>query len=93
MLALIPGWLKWAAAGLAGACLLAGGSFIAGKHEGRQQAAVAALEQSVKVLQARNKIDDEISAADAARLCTDFGLSNDEASECVRRLASPDAQP
>ena len=93
LLALVPGWVKWAAVGLAGAFLLAGGSYIAGKHEGRQAAAVEALEKSVEVLHARNKIDDEISASDAARLCTNFGLSNDEAAECVRRLAPPHAEP
>lgn len=86
LLALIPGWLKWAAVGLAGACLLAGGSYLAGKHEGRQQAAVAAAEASVKALHARNAIDDEISASDAARLCDDLGLSNDDKAECMRRV-------
>lgn len=86
-------WLKLAAGAALGALIAFGPSYLYGKHEGRQQAAVAALEKSVEVLQARNKIDDEISAADAARLCTDFGLSNDEAAECVRRLAPPDAKP
>lgn len=92
-LALVPTWLKLAAVGLAGAVLLAFGSYTLGTHNGRQQAAVAALEASVKALHARNAIDDEISASDAARLCTNFGLSDDEAAECVRRLQAANAKP
>jgi hypothetical protein len=86
-------YLKIGGGAALGAFIAFGPSYLYGKHEGRQQAAVAALEQSVKVLQARNKIDDEISASDAARLCTDFGLSNDEAAECVRRLEEANAKP
>jgi hypothetical protein len=86
ILAFIPSWLKWAAVGLAGACLLVAASYTIGKHEGRQQAAVAAAEASVKALHARNAIDDEISASDAARLCDDLGLSNDDKAECMRRV-------
>ena len=92
-LALIPNWIKFALCGLAGAALVAWGSYIVGKHEGRQQAAVDALQTSVKVLRQRNEIDETISTADAARLCADFGLPDDEAAECVRRLASSDAKP
>ncbi|MHA6646318.1 hypothetical protein [Mesorhizobium sp. A623] len=93
LLAFIPTWLKLAVAGLAGAALLVWGSYALGKHEGRQQAAVAALQSSVKVLRERNQIDDTISASDAASLCADFGLPDDEAAECVRRLAEAPAQP
>jgi hypothetical protein len=79
-------------------CAVAGataiwGVYLYGKHEGRQQAAVAALQASVNVLRERNQIDDTISASDAASLCADFGLPDDEAAECVRRLAEAPAQP
>lgn len=58
-----------------------------GKREGRQEAAVAALEQSVKVLRERSATDDEISRSDLAGLCRHLGLLPDDESECVRRLA------
>jgi hypothetical protein len=93
ILALMPDWLKLPLAALLGALVVSPGIYLYGNHQGRQQAAVAALEASVTVLRQRNKIDEEISAADAARLCTDLGLSDDEAAECVRRLATPDAEP
>lgn len=64
-----------------------------GRHDGRQAAALAALEASVKTLRSRNQIDDEISAADAARLCSDFGLPDGEVDECVRRLEQAASEP
>ena len=88
--ALIAGAISGAV--LAGMVALPIGYFI-GKHDGRQAAAVAALEVSVKALRERNDIDAAISTADAARLCGDLGLSDDDAAECVRRLAEADAQP
>lgn len=86
-------WLKIGAGAALGALVASGPAYLYGSHNGRQQAAVAALETSVKVLRERNQIDDAISAADAATLCADLGLSVDDAAECVRRLATPDAKP
>lgn len=86
-------WIKIGAGAVLGVLVASGPAYLYGAYNGRQQAALAALEKTVEVLQTRNKIDDEISASDAARLCTDFGLSNDEAAECVRRLAPPHAEP
>ena len=57
-----------------------------GKREGRQEAAVAALEQSVKALRERSATDDEISRSDLAGLCRHLGLLSDDERECVRRL-------
>lgn len=92
-LSLIPKRLLFAVLGAVAGAAAIWGVYLYGKHEGRQQAAVAALQSSVKVLRERNQIDDTISAGDAASLCADFGLSDDEAAECVRRLATPDAKP
>jgi hypothetical protein len=85
--------LKIGAGAALGALVAAGPVYLYGKHEGRQQAAVAALQSSVNVLRERNQIDDTISASDAASLCADLGLPDDEAAECVRRLAETPAQP
>jgi hypothetical protein len=81
-------WLKIGAGAALGALVASGPIYLLGTHNGRQQAAVSALESSVKALHQRDKIDDEISAADAAHLCGDLGLSNDETAECVRRLGA-----
>jgi hypothetical protein len=68
-------------------------SYYYGKHEGCRQAAVAALAASVKAVNARSDIDAQISSADAARLCGDFGLSDGDKAECMRRLGEADAKP
>lgn len=64
--------------------------YLYGKHEGRQQAAVSVLETSVQVLRKRNEINETVSSADAAALCGDFGLSDDDEAECVRRVLETD---
>ncbi len=86
-------WLKIGSAALAGAILVSGPLYLYGKHEGRSQAAVAALEKSVSDLRQRNKIDENISASDAAALCRDFGLSDEEQRECMRRIQAANSQP
>lgn len=92
ILALLKYW-KIGAGVVVGAFLAAGPVYLYGKHEGRQQAAVAALETSVKVLRKRNEIDETVSTADAAALCAEYGLSDDDKAECVRRVSAPDSQP
>ncbi|MCJ8519035.1 hypothetical protein ABID21_001943 [Pseudorhizobium tarimense] len=75
------------------AVAIVSGSFLYGKNVGRQGAAVDALERSVEVLRERNEINDEVSASDAAALCGDYGLSDDDERECVRRLGEASAEP
>jgi hypothetical protein len=86
-------WLKIGAGAALGALVASGSAYLYGAHVGRQQAAVAALELSVKALRERNDIDAAISTVDAVDLCRDIGLSVDDAAECVRRLATTDAKP
>ena len=57
-----------------------------GKREGRQEAAVSALETAVKDSTTKGKINGQVFSADAPSLCTDLGLSDDETNECVRRV-------
>lgn len=93
LLALIPNWVKFAAGAALGAFLIASASYYYGKHEGAQQAAVSALETSVKVLRKRKEIDETVSSSDAATLCSSFGLSIDDQAECVRRVLETNAEP
>lgn len=86
-------WLKIGSGTVVGAVLVSGPLYLYGKHEGRSQAAVAALEKSVSDLRQRNKIDETISASDAAALCRDFGLSDEEQRECMRRRQAANTQP
>jgi hypothetical protein len=79
-------YIKIGAGAALGALVAAGPVYLYGKHEGKQAAAVAALETSVKVLRKRNDINDEISSSAAAALCAGNGLSVDDEKECVRRL-------
>ncbi|MEZ2220780.1 hypothetical protein [Rhizobium sp. RCC_161_2] len=64
-----------------------------GQGEGKQIAATAALSKSVTLLRERNVVNEQVSTADAAALCADFGLSDDDTAECVRRLAEAPAKP
>lgn len=56
------------------ACLLAGlGLYALGRHDGKQQAAVAAAEATAKAVQKRVDIDDKIIGLDSYRLCIELG--------------------
>lgn len=87
------GWVKLGGAALLGAGLAFGPVYFYGKYTGRQQAAVAALETSVKVLKQRGEIDGQVSLADATALCSDYGLSDLDKAECVRRVREASAKP
>ncbi|MEH7869984.1 hypothetical protein V7795_22975 [Rhizobium laguerreae] len=93
MLSLIPDVIKLPAAIALGATLAFYPARWLGQSEGKQMAATAALTKSVQVLRERNTIDDEVSTSDAAALCADLGLPDDQQAECVRRVLSPDAEP
>lgn len=86
-------WAKIGAGAALGMLVAAGPVYLYGAAKGRQQAAVAALEVSVKVLRERNEIDGQVSSADAGALCRDLGLLPDDEAECVRRVREASAQP
>lgn len=86
MIGLLDG-LKLVGAAILGAALIAGPVYLYGKSAGKTEAAVAALETSVKALRERSATDDEISRSDLAGLCRHLGLSDEDQRECVRRLA------
>lgn len=93
MLKLLPEWLKIGGGAVFGALLVSYPAILVGRHEGRQQAATAALETSVRVLRERNQINDQVSASNAAALCSSYGLRDDEQAECVRRVSTVDPEP
>lgn len=91
MWALIPNWLKIAAAGLLCAAALVSGSYFAGKRVQRAEMATETLAKTVEVLQSRNETNVEITSSAAAELCAHYGLPNEERVECVRRVVEADA--
>lgn len=86
-------YLKFGAGATVGALLTVYPAILVGKHEGRQQAATAALAQSVELLRKRNDINGEVSAADASALCNAMGLSDEDQQECMRRVAEAQTKP
>lgn len=64
-----------------------------GKSLGKAEDAAEAAANTVRVLQERGKIDEKVSASDAAALCGDFGLSDDDKNECVRRIQQANTKP
>ena len=79
-------WAKLGAGAALGAALMVAPAYFTGKAAGRQEAAVSALETSVKILRKKGEIDVQVSTADAASLCADYGLSADDQAECMRRV-------
>jgi hypothetical protein len=74
------------------AALISGPAYLYGKSAGRQQAAVAALENSVVILRLRNELDAEISTSAASDLCRSLFLpGSKDHDECVHRLRETDA--
>ncbi|WP_075852427.1 hypothetical protein [Rhizobium hainanense] len=86
-------YLKISAGFVLGAALVFYPARWIGQGEGKQMAATAALTKSVTLLRDRNVVNDQVSTSDAASLCADFGLSDADAAECVRRMAETNAQP
>lgn len=54
---LVPAWLKYLLAGIVVACIIAGGSYLLGKREGRQQAQTEMLQSDIKAERERAKDD------------------------------------
>lgn len=79
-------WLKMAAAAIAGSLVVSGPAYLAGVHEGKKVAAMGSLSATVSALRERGMTDAEIYSLGAAGLCGAYGLSDDNARECVRRV-------
>ncbi|MDE3824682.1 hypothetical protein I7F13_21070 [Sinorhizobium meliloti] len=85
-------WMKFAAGAAMGAALIVAPAYVKGKAAGREQAAISALETSVKILRKKGEIDAEVSSSDAASLCAHYGLPDDEQTECMRRVRSASSE-
>ncbi|WP_408913792.1 hypothetical protein [Brucella pseudogrignonensis] len=66
---LIPAWLKYAIAGTIAACIIAGGSYLLGKREGRQQAKTEQLQSDIKAERERMKDDAKLRSLSDYDFC------------------------
>jgi hypothetical protein len=89
ILSLIPDVIKLPIAVALGAAIAFYPAKWIGAAGERQVVATEALKTSVTVLRERNTINDEVTASDVGALCAALGLSDDETTECMRRLATP----
>jgi hypothetical protein len=89
----IKGGLMVGAGVIAGLILFGSGMYFYGKGVGKSEAAIGALRNSVEALRDRGKIDERISSADVASMCSSLGLSGDDYRECLRRVEEADAKP
>lgn len=78
-------YLKIGAGAALGAFLAVLPAYYYGKHEGRQQAAVAALTATVKATKDRTNENDTIKALDAYGLCVELGGLPDDCEISLHR--------
>jgi hypothetical protein len=67
--ALIPNWLKYLLAGIVAVCILAGGGYLLGKREGRQQAKTEQLQTDIKAERERVKDDAKLRSLSDYDFC------------------------
>jgi hypothetical protein len=93
ILSLIPDVIKLPIVAALGAALMFYPAKWIGASGARHAVATEALKTSVTVLRERNAINDEVTASDAGVLCAALGLSDDETTECLRRMEEAPAEP
>lgn len=81
-------WAKIGAGALLGALVASGPAYLLGKHQGRQEAAVAALQASLDAIQKREDIDHEVDRADLIDICVELGGLRDDCRDQLRGLAA-----
>lgn len=92
LLALIPEPIKMALVRALAVIVVASGSYLYGKHEGTQQAAVNVALEASKAYQERAEINDKVLSLDAVALCLELGGLPDECTTELRRLAQNPGQ-
>lgn len=79
-------YLKIGSGALLGALIASGPLYLYGKHQGRQQAAVAALEASIKAYKDRAHENEIVEALDPVGLCVELGGLRADCEAELRRL-------
>ncbi len=81
-------WLKIGAGALLGALVATGPVYLYGKHQGRQEAAVAALQASLDAIQKREDIDHEVDRADIIDICVELGGVRGDCTDQLRGMGT-----
>ncbi|WP_421505493.1 hypothetical protein [Brucella pseudogrignonensis] len=66
---LVPAWLQYLLAGIVAACIIAGGGYLLGKREGRQQAKTEQLQSDIKTERERAKDDAKLRSLSDYDFC------------------------
>lgn len=66
---LVPAWLKYLLAGIVAACIIAGGGYLLGKRDGRQQAKTEQLQSDLKSERERTKDDAKLRSLSNYDFC------------------------
>src|SRR5690606_3090421 len=85
-------YLKIGVGAAMGALVVAGPLYLYGNHQGRQQAAVAALEASIKAYKDRSHENETVEALDPISLCIELGGLRADCEAELRRLGEDQPQ-
>lgn len=66
---LIPAWLKYLLTGIVAACIIAGGGYLLGKRDGRQQAKTEQLQSDLNDERERTKDDAKLRSLSNYDFC------------------------
>jgi hypothetical protein len=80
-------WLKIGTGAALGALVVSGPAYFYGAHNGRQQAAVAALEAVSQAYKDRTDENEAVEALNPGALCVELGGMPDDCAAELRRLA------
>lgn len=76
-----------------GASLMAVPAYMKGKSAAEAEVKTVALEKTLEIIKSREVTNAEITGSDAAALCAHFGLRDNDAAECVRRVEQAVSKP
>ncbi len=65
----IPAWLKYLIAGTVAACIIAGGGYLIGKREGRQEIKIEQLQTDINAERERTKDDAKLRSLSNYDFC------------------------
>lgn len=80
-------WIKIGAGAALGVLVASGPAYLYGAHNGRQQAAVAALEAVSQAYKDRTDENEAVEALNPGALCVELGGMPDDCAAELRRLA------
>lgn len=76
-----------------GASLMAVPAYMKGKSVAETEVKTEALEKTLEIIKSREVTNAEITGSDASALCAHFGLRDNDAAECVRRVEQAVSKP